>query len=718
MLRVTVLGYRPVQDEVVVALQRAGVLQIETTPFELDTEHIPSDDPRMRALDQETADARFVHEFLGRYHENTQPFSAFITEKFHLSHEEYLGLRFAGFGEQLYEECLRISDRLAAGERERERLQALVADLRPWAELEYPISQWRCTQTTDLVTGTVPASEAEEIRQKLREIVPEVTVDEYGTVDGRQAWVVIAHHCCSKQARAALASTDFSEVSFPGLSGIPADEIARAEQRISELEAEAAELDARARELAEKHYASAVALVEAVESQRDRLRIKGSVGHTERVFAMSGWVAADRSQALDEALASFSADVDITLVEPTKDDIVPVELRNPKWLEPFEVLTDLYGRPQYGEIDPTPLLAPFFALFFGICIGDFGYGLMLIVAAWLIKTRLDVAPGVKRFMGLLMYGGASAMVIGVLFASYFALPVENLPPFLARLQVLDPLGELTTFLVITAGLGVIQVFFGVVVAAVDAFRRGDVTGAVFGQLSTIWFFGMLAAFAVTRQGVLLSLALIGTMLMQGGALQAAFGEKDRSLLDRAIGWAWLALTLVAAVGMGVGPVGMWLAVFGVASVIAAVVSSTGRAGVIGLLGGAYSVYGMSAFIGDTLSYTRLAALALSGALVGMVFNLLAGLVWTPAMNLFSAGGISIVWGALVALIAAAIFVVGHVFNVVINLLGAFVHPARLQFIEFFSKFFAGGGSPFAPFKMRSNNLVLEAGGTGPEGGAG
>jgi len=154
------------------------------------------------------------------------------------------------------------------------------------------------------------------------------------------------------------------------------------------------------------------------------------------------------------------------------------------------------------------------------------------------------------------------------------------------------------------------------------------------------------------------------------------------------------------------------------SVVGAIVSKTARSAVVGLLGGLYAVYGMSAFVGDTLSYTRLAALGLSGALVGFVFNILAGLVMEPAAGLIAGGGAGIVLGVLVGVLAAAIFVGGHIFNVVINLLGAFVHPARLQFVEFFSKFYEAGGQPFAPFRVRTDSLVLEAGGAGSEGGAG
>ncbi len=136
-----------------------------------------------------------------------------------------------------------------------------------------------------------------------------------------------------------------------------------------------------------------------------------------------------------------------------------------------------------------------------------------------------------------------------------------------------------------------------------------------------------------------------------------------------------------------------------------------------MLGGAYGVYGMTGFVGDVLSYLRLAALGLSSTLVGWVFNILAGLVWVAAAPLWSSGGLAILGAALVVVASVAVFAVGHVFNVVINLLGAFVHPARLQFVEFFSKFYEAGGRPFAPFAYSTENLVLGASGADKEGGS-
>jgi len=716
LLRVSAIGYQPVMDEAIEALQRVGVLEVAAHPFDLPEVQVKPDDSRLHRLDEMAADATFVRDFLGRYHASDQPFSAFISEKFHLSLEQYLGLEPDAQFEALYHECVHIADCLAAGEREIARLRALIRDLEPWRGFHLEISRWRGTEHVALFTGTLPASVGEKTRQLLRDAVMEVTVEEYEPVGPRIAWVVMAHRSELDRVRSLLAATEFAEVSFPDLAELPEEEYARATARIGELEAEAEDLSARAEVLAEKHYAEAFALVEKVESERDALLVRRRFACTDRAFVITGWIRESGRDELERSMEPFSTRLDLTLEPAQAEDHPPVELDNPRWLKPFEVLTDLYGRPRYDELDPTILLAPFFLVFFAICIGDVGYGAMLIVGSWLIKTRLDVAPGVKKFLGLLMWGGLGAMVAGVLFGSYFALPIDVLPPFLANLQLLDPLNQLVPFLLFTIALGVIQVFFGVFVAAYDAWRRGDPAEAIFGQLSTVFLFAMIGVAAVVPGAWVWALPVgLGlTMLAQGRALESAF-TVEAGAVDKALYWLWLAVAFgtIAAIPLGFG----WVAiVFVVVSIVLPFVSKTARAGVLGFLGGAYAVYGMSAFIGDILSYTRLAALGLSGTLVGMVFNLLAGLVMEPALSLFRAGGLSIAWGALIFVAVIAIFVVGHVFNVVINLLGAFVHPARLQFVEFFSKFYEAGGTPMEPFGFRTRRLVLDAGDTGRKGG--
>jgi V/A-type H+-transporting ATPase subunit I len=721
MCRVEVVGYQPVLDDVLDALQRAGAVQVEAVPEELATAALHPDDERLRNLEEYAADARFVRDFLRRYHVPTQPFSTFVSEKIHVPMDEFAGLDAAEDLRHIYEECDKIADRLAAGKREKARLEALVHDLEPWLGVPLPISRWTGTEHVVLMTGTVPSNDSQRIRAKLREASSLMSVAEYGGVGLRQAWIVLAHRFEVEAIRAALASTQFVEIAFPGLSDRPAEESARATARIAEIEADVSAAADQARELARDHFADAVTIAESIDGEKAAAHVLERVGRTERAFTITGWVRESRSGELHAALAPWEKALDVTLRAPFDDEEPPVELDNPRILRPFEVLTDLYGRPSYRELDPTPLLAPFFLLFFAICVSDVGYGAMLIAGSWLIKTKLDVAPGVKRFLDLLMIGGAGAMAVGVAFASYFAIPVENLPGFLRALQVLDPLQQLPVFLVVAVSLGVLQVFFGVGIAAYDAFRHGDAASAVFEQLSTIFLFVAIVvcvvAFSVGNSAVggwALVVGIVGTMLMQGRALEAALGDAGVPVWDRAVGWLWLASVAVSMWLMATTSVWTGLSVLAGASVVS-LVTRTGRKSVVSFLGGAYAVYGMTSFLGDILSYTRLAALGLSGALVGMVFNVLAKMVWEPVGGLWASGGWGWVLAVVAILSAVAIFVFGHVFNVVINLLGAFVHPARLQFVEFFSKFYSGGGRPLVPFRFSTRSVVLDAGSARQEG---
>jgi V/A-type H+/Na+-transporting ATPase subunit I len=724
MCRVEIVGYQPVLADVLDALQRVGVVQIEASPEELATSALHPDDERLRQLEEDAADAHFVRDFLGRYHVPTQPFSTFVSEKFHVSLDEFARLETSDELRHIYRECDDIADRIAAGKREKAQLEGLVRDLEPWLGVHLQISRWKGTEHVALMTGTVPSQGAERIRAMLREASPLASVAEYGGVGLRQAWIVFAHLSQFETIRAALAATQFVEVAFPDLADYPAEESAHAKARIAEIEAAISAAEIAAKELSDEHYARAVTITEAVDGERIAAHVLERVGRTERAFTITGWVRASRGEELRAALAPWHESLDVETRDPLDDENPPVELDNPRFLRPFEALTDLYGRPSYRELDPTPLLAPFFLLFFAICISDVGYGAMLIVGSWLIKTKLDVAPGVKRFLDLMMIGGAGAMAVGVLFASYFALPVESLPSFLRSLQVLDPLAQLPAFLLVTIGLGVVQVFFGVAVSAYDSFRRGDPGTAVFEQVSTIFFFAMMAVCGLgyaagnaTLGLAALVVGLLGTMLMQGRTFEAAINGKDRPAWDRWAGRLWLLAMVAWTVSLAAGGPGWALWAFLGLTLVGLFASRAVRSCVVSFLGGAYAVYGMSSFIGDILSYARLAALGLSGALVGMVFNVLAKMVWDPVGGLWAGGGAGWVLAVVAIVAAAAILVVGHVFNVVINLLGAFVHPARLQFVEFFSKFYEGGGRPLAPLRFATRSVVLSAGESGLKEGA-
>ncbi len=721
MLKVSALAHASVIEDVVGRLRAAGVLEVTDDANDLPAPLSASDEERLREYDEYIADAQFVASFLGRYHTSDMPFAQFISEKFHLSEDDFIALSPDEHFRHVYRECVDISDRLASMSRRKDVLIHLIDDLAPWLDLRLEVTRLQGTEHVVLMTGTVPAGESESIRQRLRDAVSEVTVAELGPAGVREAWVVMAHVSVADEVRAILNVTRFEEVSFPGLTDYPAEETELARTEITHIDTETERLVTRATELSAEEYAHAVTLVEAFQSARGAISLREQLGATERTVLLAGWVPERSREALENALAPFGGLVDLTLEEPTAEDRPPVLLENPKLLRPFETLTDLYGRPRYGELDPTPLLAPFFAVFFAICIGDVGYGLMLIVAFYLIKTRLDVAPGVKRFSDLMIIGGAAAMVAGVCFGSYFAVDfavIQKYAPFLARLRLIDPLNQLQEFLIFTIVLGMVQVFFGVLVAIYDAARKGDRSAAVNDQASTI-ILAVMIAIAVLVPGAMawgLVLGIGVVMLMKGHAIEAALTDEKLPVRERVLGGAWLVLAVVWMLALAFqGPAAAGWTLL-VATVLGVALSKGVRKTFVGVLGGAYAVYGMTGFLNDILSYTRLAALGLSGTLVGMVFNLLAGLVWDGSAGLFAKGGLSILFGILVIAAAALVFVVGHVFNVVINLLGAFVHPARLQFVEFFGKFYEGGGRPYAPFGHTTSAVVLHASSVQGEGG--
>ncbi len=396
---------------------------------------------------------------------------------------------------------------------------------------------------------------------------------------------------------------------------------------------------------------------------------------------------------------------------------------------PFEALTRLYGYPSHDELDPTVVMGPFFFIFFGMALGDAGYGLVLALACWWGIRHFDLQGNVKNFLHLMMYGGLASVLVGIVTGGYFGIDVNDLPRFLRSLMLIDPLSQAMEFMIVAIILGIIQVLLGIVLEAYDAARHGDWDVALFDQATTVVvlvtaIFSFVGWITDTVAGTLppLTQAIYGPSLVGLGASAAALvllqgrvhegfrpglvalagsnaeDVKARGLakvrLDGALGfgllvalYSWIATFFFAGILHGVA--GWALLLFGVAGIV---FSPLARSSLGGTFSGLFNLYGMSGFIGDFLSYARLMAIGLATVLIGMVINLLAKMI-LPAPY------VGILFGVL-------LLVVGHTFNLVINLLGAFVHPTRLQFVEFFGKFYDDGGEPFSPLAIRTKHLIF------------
>ena len=391
----------------------------------------------------------------------------------------------------------------------------------------------------------------------------------------------------------------------------------------------------------------------------DRVSVKISLAEaedrlcgTDSVVAMEGWFPAEREDELAEVFERFGCAWEA--LDPAEDEYpkVPVKLKNNKFTNALNMVTNMYSLPAYGSVDPNPLMAPFFILFYGLMMADMGYGVIMILAALVAMKKIKPREGTLSFCQLLLYGGISTFVMGALtgglfgdapkvIAGMFGSTWEGLP------ALFSPVRDSNAVLYGAMVLGVIHLNVGMAVNFHEKLRHGDKAGAILEEGSQ---------FIILLGGVLFGLQML------------VF--KDAELLKK--------------LGLGVMILGAAMLLIG---------STRGAKG-FGIVTAPFScLYStLTGWFGDVLSYSRIMALMLAGGVVAQVFNTIAAMP--------SANGVTPVSG----LIFIVVFLIGHALNFALNLLGCFVHDLRLQCLEFFGKFYQDGGKPFEPLCIRTKYI--------------
>ncbi len=378
----------------------------------------------------------------------------------------------------------------------------------------------------------------------------------------------------------------------------------------------------------------------------------GNLMKTKKVALIEGWIVKKRYPELTKCLSVFGADLEVVSAPHSEDDCPPVVLENGK-MAPFESITVLYGLPNAKEFDPTPLLGFFFALFFGLCMSDVGYGLMLLILSiYLLKKYNKHLTGFgKNLLTLMIYCSYPTILVGIFLGSYFGMDLQIIPSaalrnLLLSVKLTDPVTNPLSLLIFSLIIGVVQIYFGLIVRFVLDLRQKDLKEAMI--LSGLWVFfvtgiiGWVIAGMVKITALIVFFKILFYISMLG--LVATQGRHHKNPFMR-------------------------------------------------FCSGVISLYRVSGFVGDILSYSRLFALGLVTSVLSMVINLLAKML----------AGIPVIGGVLLI----GLLFGGHIFNFFINILGSFVHPARLQYVEYFSKFFEGGGSFFRPFTWKKNYITIE-----------
>ena len=425
------------------------------------------------------------------------------------------------------------------------------------------------------------------------------------------------------------------------IDAVPQDYKNGLQKEISELKKEKRRLKAQIKTYSED-LTDLQAVYEYMQNKKLRIVESEKLAQTENTILIKGWIPTEKVSEFEKVIKDEAGDnYYLTFTDADRDDAtVPIKLKNGKVASTFENLTGMYAYPRYNEIDPTPLFTPFYILFFGMMGADVGYGLVLLLATMFVLKVVNLSSQMRKSIKFFFYLSFSVIFWGLLYGSYFGATIPGM------WRLVDPASQYNDLLIGSIVFGVVHIFVGLAIKAYMLIRDGKSLEAVYDVL--FWY-----------------MALIGGMLF---------------LIFK--------LMNLSAV---VANVSMWVMIAGMAGIV--LTGGREAKGVGAKLGGGlYSLYGISSYVGDFVSYSRLMALGLSGGFIASAINMIAGMI----------GGN---WFGMIFI--PLILIAGHLFNMFLSFLGAYVHTSRLMYVEYFGKFYEGGGKPFKDFRTENKYINLD-----------
>ena len=522
------------------------------------------------------------------------------------------------------------------------KLQNYILQLEPWKYLDISVD-YKGTENTTAFIGTIVGKiQTEELMKRLESEYPDSNIHCEIFYVGKDSSFIFA--ICPKKEEGKtteiLSSLGFAKPTIVFTSNA-VNEIEKTNNKISLLEEEISENKEKLKELS-KNRKKIENYIDFCNTKSEKLKAFGRLGFTENTILIKGYVPEIDLNVLRDNLQN-----DFTVVIETEDvneNLAPVKLKNNWFASPAESLVEMYSLPSASDIDPTPLTGFFYYLFFGMMFSDAGYGLLMIIATSLALAKFKLSKGMRKSCKLFLYCGISTFLWGLIYGSFFGDSIAVLSEAffgkrIALPALIDPMnGDAVTMLILSIGLGFVQIIAALCAKFVTCIRNGDKKGAFFD--AGLWITTLLGI-------IIFALGLI--------------------------------------VYKPVKTVGLWVTI---ASVVGLILTQgrDKKNPVMRIFSGIASLYDITGYVSDLLSFSRLMALGLTTSAMSAVFNMLSAM-----------GGKSI--GGFVMLII--IFPLGHAINFGLNVLGAYVHTLRLQYVELFSRFYEGGGRKFNPFKIKS-----------------
>ena len=554
-------------------------------------------------------------------------------------------------------EILRLDKELTEAKADVPRITTQIEALTPWSSLDYPLS-FTGTKKTAAFIGTFPEKLTEaEIAETLASNAPDVDAIDINIITSEDNFTSVLISCLKSDKNAiddALRRMNFQRP--PVSDMVPTAQIEAYEKEraaaIEKIDSTKEKIASFADKRDDIRFISDYFRMRAA-----KYEVLGTLEQTKRIFIIEGYVPAQYADALENELTG-KYEVAVEMYDPDPDEDVPVLLKNGPFAEPMEGVIESYSMPGKGELDPTTPVACFYYILFGMMLSDFAYGAVMSIATFvLIKKLKNMERPMRKTLTMFFYCGLGTMLSGILFGSYFGdAPTVIAKTFFGKTleipKVIDPLTQPMKMLVLCFAIGIIHLFAGLVINLYTALKQKRYVDAISDSVLWMLLVAGLILFGLTTDMVtgMFALNKISPAAGNVGKVMAVIGAIGIILMDGRESRNWFKRTLK----------------------------------------GLYGLYNVTGYLSDLLSYSRLLALGLATSVISSVFNQMGSMVaGTPVVGV---------------IFFILIFLVGHVLNLAINALGAYVHANRLQYVEFFGKFYNGGGRKFTPFAPNTKYL--------------
>ena len=599
-----------------------------------------SENEKVSYLEGEQAKVKFALDLLMKHSEKEGALKSLIKGKSSLDYEELETLAKKSNYKENYQRLKDRDNDLIQMKSEKAKINSEIESLTPWMSLDASFKDLKSLNSSILLMGSLPKAFKDAFREEFESKIPCSYLEVIS--DGRNAINVIAlvYKEYEDKASEILKLYSFNTINLK-YDGISAEIVREFNKRLDEISKEEEKINTEIKN--DCQYLEDFKIVyEYLSNKHIKASACKNFLKTENTVAIEGWVPTESAKDLENLIKDTTKEEFYLELEKAakEDDKVPILLKNNVVVEPFELIVSMYSLPKYSEIDPTPVMAPFYMVFFGMMLGDLGYGLVMFTACAIALKKFNLDEGQKKFAKFFLLLSIPTALAGIVYGSFFG-------DIIKFKSLITPGEDILLLLIISIILGAFQIYFGLGVKGYMLIRDGKPMDAVYDVLT--WY-----------------CALTGAFLLLGGAQ------------------------------IGLSPavvnIGKWVMIVG----MVALVLTQGRQNKsIGakLGGGLYGLYGISSYIGDLVSYSRIMALGLAGGFIASAFNMLIRMMPTP-FNI---------------IIGIFIFVFAQTFNLLLSALSAFVHSARLQYVEYFSKFYEGGGKAFKVFKSKNQyiNVIKE-----------